>query len=176
MKNHTLYRYDWGWDTFEKAEIAKEYEEEFGKEATEEELNEYIDAIQRENWDYMMAEIRYHEQEFGEKTYVIKARIGTWRGTFDAGKVVIGMRNVIRACCKDCDYITIFYKNNQFKIVGHHHDGTNTFVIRELTDKGCDYFDRNNYDQTDREMHNHLFNSHRWSKMVSIFPEIYGWV
>lgn len=176
MKNHTLYRYDWGWDTFERAEILQEYKDDYGETPTDEQLSDYICAIQNDNWNNLMIEIRYHEQIFGEKTYVIKARIGTWRGTFDGGKVITGMYNVICECCKDCDYITLLYKNNQFKIIGHHHDGTNMFIIRELTDKGYDYFNRNNYNQTDREMHDHLFKSHRWSKMVSIFPEIYEWV
>ncbi len=176
MKNHILYQYDWGWDAFEKAEIAKEYEEEMGEVLTDDELNEYINSIQNDNWNFMMEEIKYYEQTFGEKTYIIKAKIGTWQGIFDGGKVITGMRNVIAKCCSDCDFITLCYKNNQFKIIGHHHDGTNTFTIRELTDEGCDYFDRNNYSQTDREMHDHLFKSHRWSKMVSIFPKIYGWI
>lgn len=176
MKNHILYRYDWGWDAFEKVEIAQDYKEERGKVPTDDELNEYIDFIQSNNWDDMMSEIDCYEKHHGVKNYVILARIGTWRGTFDSALVCNGMKEVIFKCCDSCDYITIAYKNNQLKIIGHHHDGTNTFVIRELTQKGTKYYHNRWFDSFNYDLCKKLFKSTRLSHMVSIFPKIYGWV
>lgn len=176
MMDHVMFRYDYGWDPMEKAEIAQDYEESYGEKPTDEELDDYIYRVQSEDWDNILIEADYYEKEFGQKRYVILARIGTWRGTFDAGKVVTGMKEAISVCCDDCEYFTLTYKNNQFKIVGHHHDGTNTYIIRELTEKGEEYCERDSYRGTTFESCKRMFKDSHLTHMASIFPKIYGWI
>lgn len=175
MKNHEIYRYDWGWAAFERTQMAEDFEDEYGHEPSEDELDKFIQDVSDLNWNDMIENIKYTEEQDGEKYYVILARIGTWHGVYDSGKIVKGLINTILACCEGMDYISIYYKNNQMRITEHHHDGTNNFFIRELTDKGVEYMERHEYDFSDSELYNKLFKSSKLSHMVSLFPNMYGW-
>lgn len=173
--NNTLYQYDFYWTDAKRKECRRVYMEDFGTIPTDTELDLYIGRLDQCEWDSLITDVRYCEQEYGEKTYIVIGKIGTWRGTFDGGKIIKGLRNTIYECIKDSDFITIQYKNNQLCIVAEHHDGVNIFKLRELTEAGEDYAERHEYDYSDKELHQRLFKSSRWSRRVSAFPDYYGW-
>lgn len=171
--NGTIWAYDSYWDTFAQAEMAEDFKIVYGYEPSEEELNEHCDRQAEIDFETILDEIDYHEKVNGQKTYIVVARIGTWRGIFDGGKVLTGMRDVFSQC--SADYSTYYFKNSQMRITAHHHDGTNTFIVRELTPKGIEFMENHEGDFTDRELHQKLFKSSRYSRMVSLFPNLYGW-
>lgn len=125
------------------------------------------------DYDDEVSNIRCHEKNHDTKQYVILASIGRWDGTYDGGKVITSMIRVIQECTQSSDYVRIYFKNGLMRIRGAHHDGTNSFRIRELTPAGEQYIE-NHPDMSDRELHRTLFNSSRYSHRVSIFHEIYG--
>ena len=66
-------------------------------------------------------------------------------------------------------------KGKRVKVKAIHHDGTNYFQIRELTDRGYEYWQNHQYDMSDRELHHRLFKDSHYSHEVSLFNKIYGW-
>ena len=75
------------------------------------------------------------EQTYGDELFVVTGTCGTWQGAKAGGKVVKGLRGIME-CAASCDYIKLTDEDGALHIKGHHHDGTNYFVARLLTDRG----------------------------------------
>lgn len=65
-------------------------------------------------------------------------------GSGAGGKAILDadIYTVLSKAGKDCDYMKLGWekKNGNLKLIGTHHDGTVTYEIRELTDKGADLY------------------------------------
>lgn len=125
------------------------------------------------DYDDEVSNIRCHEKHHGTKQYVVLASIGKWNGTYDGGKIITGMVPTFQQCAEGLDYVRVYFKNGLLRILGAHHDGINSFRIRELTPAGEQYIENHPF-MDDRELHRVLFNSSKYSHRVSIFHEIYG--
>lgn len=141
-------------------------------EPSEDDMYEYLAS----EIDWMLGdlycEIETYERTHGAKSYVVLADLGLWNGRYDGGKVINGLWNTISQTLED--YSTIKLVGKRLKVSAVHHDGTNYYEIRELTDKGTQYMERHEYDMSDRELHTKLFNDSHYSHEVSMFKEIYG--
>lgn len=170
--NTTLWAYDAMMDSMECAEHKEAFVEVYNREPeNEEELWQFCDSLNDEYYNDLISEIDYDERKNGQKTYVVLATIGTWMGPRDGGQIITGLAEVFSKC--SADYNTYYYKNSQLRITAHHHDGTNIFKVRELTDDGLDYIENHPF-LSDRELHERLFNNSRYSRMVQLFPKLYG--
>lgn len=171
MKKKMIWSYDtYNWD---KDDAKATYKEFYERDPSEQELE---DLIYEENQRYLEDEqgnIEFYEETHGVKHYVILADLGLWYGHRDGGKIVKGLWNAISACFED--YNEIYQDGKRVKVTAHHHDGTNCFEIRELTDKGIEYMERHEDDMSDRELHTRLFKDSHYSHEVSMFNEMYGW-
>ena len=165
------------WDSdvssWNQEECREAYEESYGCTPTEEELYEFMEKSNAYPLDDIISEIRSHERSHGAKSYVVLAKLGLWNGPADGGKIIHGLSSVIQECFED--YNRLCVEGRRLKISASHHDGTNTFEIKELTDKGVDYADRHDYDTEPRELHAKLFSSSNYSREVKLFADLYGW-
>lgn len=88
------------------------------------------------NWEQDLENIE--ECERYNVPCVITGELGLWDGNHDIVPVV--KKSVISALKKifrnDCDDYDITYEDGRIKVRGHHHDGTNVFVISALSKKG----------------------------------------
>lgn len=66
-------------------------------------------------------------------------------GSGAGGKAILNadIYTVLSKAGKDCDYMKLGWekKNGNLKFIGTHHDGTVTYEIRELTDKGAELYE-----------------------------------
>lgn len=160
----------------------EEYAREFLFETYGEEnrWNSAEDVPENQVWDEMnfneevefddaMSELKHF---FEDKMLVVTGTLGTWRGTFDGGKVM-DISN-ISDCWSSCDYIKIYDEGGHLHIECSHHDGTNHFEVKVLTDKGVEYYNNHYYDRTDREMCTTLFGSSKYSHIPHFAREVYG--
>ena len=132
---------------------------------------EWYDQKERD-WDDIEGEVKYHDER---GSYLIIASLGLWNGRFDGGKIIDGYLNkVIRACFED--YNKVYWQDKNLKVEATHHDGTNYFIIKKLTDRGIEFYNNHCYDYDDRTMHQKLFKDAHYSHSVDFFARIYGWV
>lgn len=104
-------------------------EEDFSK------LCDYIIEDNNVNWEFV-------EEEIGSlmdgKEYKVIADIGCWNGRVKGQGKFTGF-NAIKACLGNdsCSAVEIYETaRGTLKVDYHHHDGTNYFIIKEITDKG----------------------------------------
>ena len=124
------------------------------------------------NWDDVKAEIETHDER---GSYLVIASLGLWNGRFDGGKIIDGYLNeAIRSCFED--YNKVYWQDKNLKVKAIHHDGTNHFIIKKLTDRGIEFYNNHYYDYDDRTMHQKLFKDAHYSHSVDFFAKLYGWV
>lgn len=132
---------------------------------------EWYDQNERD-WDDIEGEVKWHDER---GSYLIIASLGLWNGRFDGGKIINGyLTKVIRACFED--YNKVYWQDKNLKVEATHHDGTNYFIIKKLTDRGIEFYNNHYYDYDDRTMHQKLFRDAHYSHSVDFFARIYGWV
>lgn len=73
------------------------------------------------------------EEFFSGKTLLVCGSVGRWNGRFAAGKVI--EYDDLWKCWSDCDYISIYDEGGHFYIKASHHDGTNIYEVKVLTEK-----------------------------------------
>lgn len=123
-------------------------------------------------WDNIKSEVKWHDER---GSYLIIASLGLWNGRFDGGKIIDGyLTEAISACFED--YNKVYWQDKNLKVEAIHHDGTNHFIIKKLTDRGIEFYNNHYYDYDDRTMHQKLFKDAHYSHSVDFFARIYGWV
>ena len=163
----------WDSDTFnwDEQEMIDNYREAFDIDETEEvDMDKVRDFADWTNLNYL-SDLDYEFDRYDNRTglpsvYVIVAQIGRWNGVFDGGKVVYGLKNAIHMCFED--YNKIYQEGKMLKVKAVHHDGTNFFKIKQLTEKGYDYYMKNEPWMNDRELHERLFNDSHYSKCIDL--------
>ena len=140
----------------------------------ENEHYEYINMTLQEYLDDVQTEIEFHENAHGMKTYLIITNLGLWFGNRRGGKVVKGLWNAISSTLED--YNTIYQEGRTLKVDAIHHDGTNHFEIYELTEKGEEWYNRNNDWRSREDICETLYNNKKYRRNVQFFNNLYGWL
>lgn len=138
---------------------------------------------QIDEWRYELDEgdhdiaIEQLKEFFVGKTVGFFGEVGLWHGTYKAGKIG-DFENLYYKAIGDCDYIKIYDENGHLYLTCSHHDGTNCFEIKVVTDKGKDYLENWEYDyyindkRTEKYIHNQIYK--RYSKLPRFAEEVYG--
>ena len=124
----------------------------------------------------------YLKKRFATGKFLLVGSAGRWNGTFAAGKVLDGFDEVEQAWAHR-DYMDIeMYDlckggHYEFHVLGKHHDGTDHWVIKELTDKGIQYYENWNYNygdkRTEEEVHQILWNNSHYTKNIEFTKRYY---
>lgn len=141
-----------------------------GYDYEEYESYEVIVDLQAEDWDNMKREL---DDDFGNSQLLVVGTVGLWNGNFAAGKLCKDVDEIFTGVLTDCDYRKVWYENGHLYIRGSHHDGTNEYEIKKVTDRGLDYYDNWNYEQdsrlkdySEREIHQRMWNSSKYTHLV----------
>mgnify|MGYP003309873686 CR=1 FL=1 len=125
------------------------------------------------DWENTMDTLNFYD-EFNK--YILYGSIGRWNGVFSGGKIFNSIKDAIYYAIQDCYFIKIYDENGLLNIVCSHHDGTCHFMLKGLTDKGCDYLDNWEYNwndkRTERKVHEQLVK--RYTKNLHIAHKEYG--
>ena len=96
-------------------------------------------------WNYIYEDIQSAFEDFAYsmkhfmdgKTFVLIGTLGLWDGTYHVGAIVRGWDDLIDKMSMSGSYDMSFEDvAGKLIITQSHHDGTNIFEMRELTDKG----------------------------------------
>lgn len=157
------------WEDLMSEEEAREILEEMGHENISEEdiyclINEQNDLA----WSDFINEF---EKYLLDKWYIATGTCGLWNGEVKGGKVIPGINTFLNLLI-DCNYVKISDIDGRLMIKCSHHDGTNYYELRELNDRGLDFYVKKE-DITYKEMCETLFKKY-YSKRPNIFKKIYG--
>ena len=140
-------RYDAEQEKEDKKFLLSEYGEEKGWEKIEDIPDEFY-------WDYcnLNDEIEWNEVKslfdnyfnFKNSSFFLTGTMGLWDGRHRGGFTFKDFYGMCRAF-QDCDYIKIYDDKGHLYVNCSHHDGVNSFEIKELTEKGKAYLDNNDW-------------------------------
>lgn len=123
------------------------------------------------DWDSTWTELKNF---FEGKTVIFLGMVGLWTGCAPAGEVG-DFKELFNSAIKDCDYVKFYDENGHLSLKCSHHDGTNVFEIKVLTEKGIDYLDRWQYgydNRTEESVHYQIFK--RYSTVPNFAHTVYG--
>jgi len=116
---------------------AMEYCEDEAGEVDEQAVNDMAQSMCFDDWNYYYSEIL--EKYFDNHNCIIDGVAGRWSGRYYGGTVTESAGEFFNLL-DDCYYIEIYEGDNCIEIDGIHHDGRVIMEIRELTNKGYDWY------------------------------------
>ena len=156
-----------GYDFEEEKAMLEECNE---REFTDEQVWDYIGEMEHEDWENAKSELK---KVFGDRKVIAAGNAGTWQGTFEAAKIFDNVERALSAITKDCDYIKIESWNGHVKVTASHHDGTNCFGLKVLTEKGETLYENWDFSYrtrfanlTEYQILDKIWNSSNYSKLA----------
>lgn len=151
------------------------YAEENGWEDVDDVPDDEVwDAIAFSNdceWDNAKYDIEKFIRENGP--LLVVGSLGLWDGRYDGGKICRDFRELAGAW-EHCDYIKIYDQNGHMYIECSHHDGTNYWECKLLTEKGENYAEDHSWDMYDRDLHKRLWNDSHYTRLPHFAHKVYG--
>ena len=177
MKDKTFTIYD-SYYSPEREKRTREFlfelyaDDEGWKSADEISDQRVFDQMSFENdieWQYVKDELSSLIQTH---CYLIKGYCGTWRGNLDGGQFIHSINDLMKVI-SHLDDIRITDRNGHLIIEGSHHDGSDRYELKRLTNKGYLLAD-SYYFAKDRELHNTIMNTNFYSALPRFAKHIYG--
>ena len=90
-------------------------------------------------------------------TWIMVGVNARWNGKFATGTVFEDFTKMFNKAAEDCDYWKIWDENGHLYFQCSHHDGTNLYEIKRVTEKGEAYLEnwKNNWDDERSEEYIH---------------------
>ena len=166
MSNYVFY------DNYDLDDLFEETKKELldSETYTEDELTDdvvwdCVYDIDAENFDNIFQEIK----NWADNNQVLFiGSVGRWNGTFAGGEIG-DFSTLFTEAIEDCNYYKIWEEDNILNLKCSHHDGTNYFEIRILTNEGLELYENWLYDDDDtlsdlseREIHQKLLSDPKY--------------
>ncbi len=147
-----------------RQQVFSEHQDEYDW-LTEQDVPESL--IQREmddsntsDWEFFINDL---ERLLSTHYCLLTGTFGSWRGPMQGGKFISKISD-FTSCIEHLDYLEIYEENGHLFIQGCHHDGSDSYELRVLTDKGYKLAE-DNYFAHDRKLHNTLFKYNFYSRL-----------
>lgn len=108
----------------------------------------------------------------GHGYFLLRGTVGRWNGNHAAGYVFSNFDAMFYKATKDCDYVKMWDENGHFYLQCSHHDGTNLFEIKRITDKAFNFIE--NTDKPMKEAHTIVWNNNFLSSLPHYVHTVYG--
>lgn len=167
------------YDNYDLDEI---YPDEMIREILDLEDDEELDDEDAWNWRYTQTEFDWDDalcelkKFFEGKTVGFFGEVGRWNGVCRGGKIG-DFEKILYDAISDCDYIKIYDENGHLHLTCSHHDGTNHFEIKIITENGEKYNDNWEYSgwydkRTQAEVYDQIYK--RYSLLPHYCHKQYG--
>lgn len=155
-----------------KANLLDEgYEED---EITDELISDRRDLYAQEDWEREKENLEELFDE--EKEFIFLGEVGRWNGVRKVGRIFSTLQELLNTAAADCEYIHFYDENGHLYLTCSHHDGTCHYEIKEVTEKGQEYYDNWNYGRedgrTEEYVHTQIFR--RYSRLPNFAHRFYG--
>ena len=169
----TIYNNYYGWISEDeiKQELIDCERVENEDEITDEMIWDEIHFLEGQYWD----DVKYELEKFFDKgiAWLLTGSIGTWNGRFNGGFIFNTFDEFTR-CFTNCDYIKITDNKGHFEIECSHHDGTNFYKVKRVSDFGYEYYNNNCYDYCDETLYTKMWNSNFMTALPHFARDVYG--
>lgn len=108
----------------------------------------------------------------GSKKFLLKGTIQRWDGPSEGGFIFSTLDEMARAW-QNCDFFHLYDANGHFFVDCSHHDGTNHYEVKQLTEEGVLYEENHPYLPA-RELHTKIWNSSKYSKLIHYAHRKFG--
>ena len=169
---HTLYSNYYGWID----------EEDLGMNILDCERADSEDDITDEMlWDEMrfLEEMYWYDisdelKRFFNKgnAWLLTGNIGRWDGNYRGGYIFNTFEEFCK-CLEDCDYVEITDNKGHLEIKCSHHDGTNFYEVKRVSDFGCEWYN-NHWDMCEEELHTKMWNNNFMTSLPHFARDVYG--
>ena len=170
---HTLYSNYYGW--ISEDEIRQylwdcEYIDHLD-EATDDMVYDTMYELERMYWD----DISYELKHFFDKgdAWLLTGSIGRWDGNYRGGYIFNTFEEFCK-CLKDCDYIEITDNKGHLEVKCSHHDGTNFYEVKRVSDFGCEYFGTHSWELSLEEVFTKMWNNNFMTSLPHFARDVYG--
>lgn len=170
-KRRTIYNNYNLWEDY--LEAAKEILSERNEEITDNAIWEEIYEQDNLNWQ----DEKERLVEFFEgSTWILQGYSGRWDGNHRGGHIFTDFMEMFQKATEDCEYIHIYDENGHMFLKCSHHDGTNLYEIKRVTDRGIKYLENWEYDWDDKRTEEYVHDKimERYSTLPHFAYKVYG--
>lgn len=128
------------WKSYKQGVWHQSFDLKSKEDISDEEVNEELVFGKQKEWHYFVEDFKTF---VASRNLILTGTVGRWDGNHDGGARINTFQD-IEMLWKDCDYIQVYDQNGHLHIKCSHHDGTNIFKLKKLTQKGVDLFDQHN--------------------------------
>lgn len=162
------------WEQY--ADDAREILAENGnQEPSEEEIWEEIYFYDEVNWS---EELERLQEFFDGSRWLAMGTVGLWTGRHAAGDVFDCFDDFFHQAARDCSHWKIWDENGHLYFQASHHDGTNCFEIKRLTERGADVLENWLYSWEDQrseaELHRNAWKCNIYTALPHFAHTVYG--
>lgn len=170
---HVLYSNYYGW--IEEEEIKQELIDCERVECEDEITNEMIWDEMRFLEEIYWDDFAYELKRFFEKgsAWLLVGTLGLWYGKCRGGYIFHTYDEFLK-CLKDCDYWEVVDDKGHLYVNGSHHDGTNHYEIKRVSDFGYEWYDNHSWDMNEEELHTKMWNNNFMTSLPHFARDVYG--
>lgn len=170
---HTLYSNYYGW--IDEEEIKQELIDCERVENEDEITNEMIWEEMRFLEEMYWNDVRYELEKFFDNgtAWLLTGTLGLWYGTCNGGFIFNTFDEFTR-CLEDCDYVEIYDEKGHLYVTCSHHDGTNCFEIKRISDNGYEWYNNHCHEFYEQDLYTIMWKNNFMTALPHFAKDVYG--
>ena len=140
-------------------------------EATDDMIYDAMYELERMYWDDISYELKHFFDE--GNAWLLTGSIGKWDGKYRGGYIFNTFEEFCK-CLEDCDYVEITDNKGHLEIKCSHHDGTNFYEVKRVSDFGCEWYDNHSWYMYEEELHTKMWNNNFMTSLPHFARDVYG--
>ena len=171
---HTLYSNYYGWIDEEdiKQTLIDCERVECEEEITDDMIWNEMHFLEEMYWD----DFSYELKNFFDKgnAWLLVGTLGLWDGKCKGG-YIFNTYDEFLDCLKDCECWEVVDDKGHLYIKGSHHDGTNFYEVKRISDFGYEWYNNHGcYIYDEEKVHTKMWNNNFMTSLPHFARDVYG--
>lgn len=163
-KQRTLFSNYFPWEL--EKDARESLKAEGYKNPSDEEIQSWICEQLDLDWSFVREEL---EKFFNDDSkWIIFGTVGRWDGTYKGSRIFTDFMEMFSKATKGCESWHLYDINGHFYLDCSHHDGSNAFEIKRVTEKGVQYYENWEYSYSDHRTEEYVYQ--KLAERYSVLP------
>ena len=128
--------------------------------------------LEERYWEDISCELKHFFEKGG--AWLLMGSIGRWDGNYKIGYIFNTFEEFCR-CFRDCDYIEITDDEGHLKIKCSHHDGTNFYEVKCVSDFVYEWYNNHEHYIYDKgKVYTKMWNNNFMTSLPHFARDVYG--